>query len=411
MVTTVLRGLRRCVPPATPATAALAIAAPAALAIAALLAPAPALASLSTRNITPLPASKTIVGAWWASRRYNPPTNQWGDILPTIWGDDGNQYTIMDDGGTDVPLAGGVWRQSLAQITGMPPRIRFIHIGDRDKPPPATFGQIRNDPKLWLGPLGPYYSSGLVEANHVFYATQELDWDWTANGPFAGLAGIAYSLNHGEDWQFANKPFPAPLGNLNWVIRGQGGVFADGYVYAIASEREFNANTLILGRTRPDVAEMIDPAQWQWVSGWTTQGGVPWPVFSSSLQSAVPILSWSSHITYPQMSFDSPIHRYLLTFTYAYSPTPPATWKDGEELVILEAPHPWGPFSFVAAEPDFGPSNGYGAGFPIKWISRNGHDLWLKWAANFDGCSPHLDCSGGYGFNYRRIHLTLAGRH
>jgi hypothetical protein len=368
-----------------------------------------ALASLSTRNITPFPRSKVIVSAAWTSRRYDPPTNEWGDILPTIWGDDGNQYTMMDDGGTDVPLAGGVWRQSLARITGAPPRIRFTHVGDRDKPPPATFGQIHENPKLAVGPLGPYYSSGLVEANRVFYATQELNWNWGANGPFAGLAGIAYSLNRGEDWQFPNKQFPAPLGNLNWVIRGQGGVFADGYVYAIASEREFNANKLIMGRARPDVADLTDPARWQWVSGWTTQDGLPWPVFSSSLQSAVPILSWSSHITYPQMAYDSPLHRYLLTFTYAYSQIPPGTWKNGEELVILEAPHPWGPFSAVAHEPNFGPSNGYGAGFPVKWISRDGRDLWLKWAANFAGCRPRLDCSGAYGFNYRRIHLTLAG--
>ena len=31
----------------------------------------------------------------------------------------------------------------------------------------------------------------------------------------------------------------------------------------------------------------------------------------------------------------------------------------------------------------------------------------MKWAANFDGCAPTLNCPGGYGFNYRRLHLTL----
>jgi hypothetical protein len=38
--------------------------------------------------------------------------------------------------------------------------------------------------------------------------------------------------------------------------------------------------------------------------------------------------------------------------------------------VILDAPDPWGPFSFVARQPYFGPSNGYDPAFPIKWISR-----------------------------------------
>jgi hypothetical protein len=177
-----------------------------------------------------------------------------------------------------------------------------------------------------------------------------------------------------------------------------------------------------MGRAKADVADMTDPAQWQWLSGWTTQNGQSTPgqstpgqstpgqsvpVFTSSLAGAVPLFSYGPHITYPQMAYDSPIHRYLLTFTYSYASTPPSMWRNGMELVVLEAPHPWGPFSFVAHESLFGPSNGYAAGFPIRWISGNGRDLWLKWAANFDGCRPHLDCSGGYGFNYRRMHLTV----
>ena len=44
--------------------------------------------------------------------------------------------------------------------------------------------------------------------------------------------------------------------SLTAVTRGRGGVYPDGYVYAIASEREFNASNLILGRARPDVADM-----------------------------------------------------------------------------------------------------------------------------------------------------------
>ena len=375
-------------------------------------------ARLSTRNVTPLPPSTAIVGASWTSPRYDPPSNQRGDILPTVWADDGDQYTIMDDGGTDLPPSGGLWKQSMARITGAPPHIRIAHVGDPDKPPPHTFAQIHRNPGLWAGPLGPYYSSGLVAANHIFYATQELDWKWGANSVFAGLQGIAYSRDRGRTWQFANKPFPAPLGNLNWVIRGKGGFYADGYVYAIATEREFNADTLIIGRARPDAADITDPSRWQWLAGWTDRDGLKWPshpdpdsmrwpVFSSSFERAESILSWKGHLTYPQMSYDSPLHRYLLTFTYSYGHATPGLWRNGAELVILEAPHPWGPFSFVAHESNFGPSNGYDPGFPIKWISRDGRDLWMKWAANFNGCAPALSCAGKYGFNYRRLHLTL----
>lgn len=375
--------------------------------IGAMITPCSAGAKLMHSNNTPFPSSPMITGATWISPRYGPPPNQSGDILPTVWAHDGDQYTMMDDGGTDEP-AGELWKQSLAKIVGSPPRISFSHVGDPKRPAPASFPQIKANRSLWGGPLGPYYSSGLVEADRVLFATQQNDWPWGTNGLFAGLAGIAYSTDLGQHWTSPAKPFPAPLGNLSWVQRGRGGNYVDGYVYAIATEREFNATNLIMGRSLPDVADMTDPAKWQWMSGWQQQNGVPWPVYSGSLSAAVPIASWRGHITYPQMSYDAPLHHYLLTFTHAYGAQPPEIWRWGSELDILVAPHPWGPFSFVAREVDFGPSNGYDPGFPLSWISRNGRRLWLKWAANFDGCAG-LDCSGGYGFNYRQMQLTVAG--
>ena len=208
----------------------------------------------------------------------------------------------------------------------------------------------------------------------------------------------------------ANKPFPAPLGNLTFVVTcgGGGGPDNDGYVYAIGTEREFNASRLILGRVRPGVANLTDPARWQWYAGSTQKGPGAQPAWSGSIRSAVPVLDWNDHITYPQMTYDAPLHRYLLTFTYSHSSNPPAVWKSGADLVMLEAPTPWGPFSFVARSSQFGPSNGYGAGFPAQWISADGQTLWLKWAANFAGCARGLDCSGKYGFNVAQVRLKLA---
>ncbi len=367
---------------------------------------------LTRSNPTPFAPSHVIAGAQFTSPRYDPPSNQWGDILPTVWSDDGSTYVLMDDGGVDVPLRGGLWRQSLAKVTGTPPRLRFRHVGDPDAPPPRTWGQIASGRDNDDGPLGPYYSIGLTEADGIFYATQQRDWNWGANARFTGLVGIAYSRDRGDTWHSVDKAFPAPLGNLSFVDGGgPGGAHPDGFVYAIGTEREFNASRLVVGRVRPDPASVTDPARWQWYAGaHVLPDGRRLPVWSSEVQAAQPALTWSSHITYPQISYDAPLHRYLLTFTYSYDSQPPEVWKGGAELVILEGPSPWGPFSFVASSKRFGPSNGYGAGFPSQWISRDGQDLWLKWAANFAGCDKDLDCSGKYGFNVAGVHLTLAKR-
>jgi hypothetical protein len=307
-------------------------------------------------------------------------------------------------------VQGGLWRQSFAKISGSPPNLRFQHVGDPSSPPARTWAQIGSNPDNDDGPLGPYYSIGFVEARGVFYATQQRNWNWGANGPFTGLVGMAYSRNRGKTWQFVRKSFPAPLGNLTFLDGGgRGGVNPDGYVYAIGTEREFNGSNLLLGRARPGVQNLTDPARWEWFAGFRAQSDGTRPtVWTSSLASATPVVNWNGHITYPQMTYDAPLHRYLLTFTYSYGSKPTAVWKDGAELVILEGPTPSGPFSFVARSRQFGPSNGYGPGFPSQWISRDGRDLWLKWAANFAGCKNGLDCSGKYGFNLARVHLTPA---
>ncbi len=368
-------------------------------------------AAMTSSNNTPFPSSTVIAGAHWSSLRHGPPRNQFGDILPLAWADDNNLYVLMDDGGTNPPKQGSqwaLWRNSFARITGSPlHNLRFQPIGNPG--PAATRPEIHQNPDLWSGPLGNYYSTGFTSVDHVFYATQVNDWNWDANGPFTGLAGIAYSTNHGTTWTFPSKPFPASTGNLDWVQRGRDADEPDGYLYAISTEQEFNASTLILGRSRGDIADVTDPARWQWASGWTPTPSA-WPVWSSSSSAAQPILSWPGHITYPRMSFDPGLRRYLLTFTYSYGSTPPGIWTNGSELVILEAPHPWGPFSFVARQPYFGPSNGYDPAIPVKWFSDHGQSLWLIWSANFDGCARGLSCAGGYGFNYQRIQLILPRR-
>ncbi len=367
---------------------------------------APAALALTSRNNTPFPSSKVLSGAAWTSARHGPPSNQFGDILPTPWADDGHLYVLMDDGGTDAPPGGALWRNSFAEISGSPGHLKFRRIGAT--PPAATWGQIFANRQRYSGPLGHHYSTGFTIVNHVFFATQDDDWNWNANKPFGGLFGMAYSTDRGGHWHFPRKRFPGHIGNLNWVQWGRARGAPDGYVYAIASEREFNASTLVLGRSRPDIADITDPSRWQWASGAPVRS-TRRPTWSSSVAQATPILRWSNHITYPRETYDPGLHRYLLSFTYSYGAKVPAVWKAGADMVLLDAPHPWGPFSFVTQDPYFGPSNGYDPTFPIKWISPNGLDLWMVWAANFDGCNRGLSCAGAYGFNYARLHLELPG--
>ena len=281
--------------------------------------------------------------------------------------------------------------------------------GTRSSPPPRRWAQITGNRDNDDGPLGPYYSIGFTEVGGVFYATQQRDWNWSTNGPFSGLAGIAYSRDHGETWHSVRKPFGAPLGNLTFIDGGgPGGMYPDGYVYAIGSEREFNASGLLLGRVRPGRANLTDPARWQWFAGSRagSHGRSPAVVTLPGLCVCGAHLELAYHLSADDLRpaaspVSADVHVLLLLAA--------ARRVEGRRRARdPRGPTPSGPFSFVARSSEFGPSNGYGAGFPSQWISRDGRDLWLKWAANFAGCAKGLDCSGKYGFNVARVHLTLA---
>jgi hypothetical protein len=359
-----------------------------AAACAVLVAAWPAAPPARARDAAPVAHSAVVASAGWRSRQYRGPIGVVGDILPTTVGDDGRLYTLFNDGSLYDGLGRDV-RSRLATIAGTPPTL-----GVSAASPPE--------------PVGHVYSNGLISLDGVLYMTRVRLWPWRQLAPFAGLLGISYSTDHGATWHSPQRPFEAPTGNLSFVQHGDDRPASDGWVYAISTEREFNASYLLLGRVRPGIGNVTDPARWEWY-----RGGRYAPTWGPDANAGRPVLYWHHHITYPRMSYDAALGRYLLTFSYSYADDPPGVFRSGAELMVMEAPHPWGPFALVFRSPYFGPSNGYGASFPVPWqgpVVGGAQELWLLWAANFDGCDPVLDCRGRYGLNFRQLRLTLASR-
>ena len=321
----------------------------------------------------PAPFPPSSISAEWIGPRFQSGADQTGDILPISWSTAGT-FAMVNDGSVD----GRSGRNVFAKVLGSPPNLRFQLVGRPD--------QLQ----------GHIYSNGFTAVDGVFYATEVRIWHWWTDSSFRGLWGIAYSLDHGRSWQFPDRAFPWWAGNTNFVQEGEESPNADGRIYAIANNREFNAGHIWLGQTYPGPANVTNPRHWHW--------------------RARPIVSWPEHITYPRMTYDPQIGRYLLSFSYSYYDTIPQIWKGGSQLVVLEAPQPWGPFQLLFQQSDWGPSNGYGGTFPIPWQGKltkdsadNGYtqDLWMEWAANYTGCEPGLECTGKYGMNMQELKLTI----
>jgi hypothetical protein len=424
----------------------------------------------SVENDTPFPNSHFIVNAQWTTPRYYPnPKVQKADIIPVTWADDGYSYVMGMTGQSTVPAeplslpALSVFR--LATIVSRKWTLSFLHHD--------TF--LFGCPKS-VTP-DSCYSVGLTEVNHTFYAPTYNHGYPVVGDHYRGHARIDYSpapLSQ-TSWVHRTVDFPEAVGSgtVSFVEIGQGvpahdgcsaTAFPHGCIYAIVSEGgyqdakdpngidQFIATELYLaliavGTREHQYQEVTNPLNWQWFAGFDRADHPMWtPGNDKQLDRhirslsfprqgrsgcrvvTVPCLFWeqppghAGHVNYPHMANDRALGRYLLTFgDYYYRDFQPPTVKGpmvqgGAELIVLEAPHPWGPWSFVMRSPYLGSGSAYSPSFPVQWEglrTATGQDLWMIWAANFSGCDkpllvPSDLCQGVYGMNLRRLHLTVA---
>ena len=423
----------------------------------------------SVENDTPFPDSKVVLNAQWTTPRYFPnPKIQAADIIPVTWASDGDSYVTGDDGS----VHGVKGTTVIARILGTPPTDNSV--------PKMDFKLLAQDAFLYGCPKSvtadSCYSVGLTNVNGVFYApTFDKGYPVVGDHP-PGHARMDYSAGpiSQSSWVHGTVNFPTPVdsGTLSFVEigRGQpshddctGSAFPNGCIYAIVLHGgyqdpkdpngmdQFIATHMFLARMATGTPgqqyqETANPLYWDWFTGFDAGGRPTWmrasdPHLPQSIRSlsyprpgkpgcsagdAADCLFWNDHaghINYPHMAYDAALHRYFLTFAdwYYRDFRPPSERgpmvQGGAEAIVLEAPHPWGPWSFVFRSPYLGSGNGYGPSFPVQWEgarTSEGQDLWMIWAANFSHCGnpmlvPADRCQGVYGMNLRRLHLTLEG--
>ncbi len=423
----------------------------------------------SVENDTPFPDSKVVVNAQWTTPRYFPnPKIQAADIIPVTWASDGDSYVTGDDGS----VHGVKGTTVISRILGTPPTDNSV--------PKMDFKLLAQDAFLYGCPKSvtadSCYSVGLTNLNGVFYApTFDKGYPVVGDHP-PGHARMDYSAGpiSQSSWVHGTVNFPPPVdsGTLSFVEIGRGkpshddctgSAYPNGCIYAVVLHGgyqdpkdpngmdQFIATHMFLARMamgtpEKHYQETANPLYWDWFTGFDASGRPTWmrasdPHLPQSIRSlsyprhgkpgcsagdAADCLFWNDHaghINYPHLAYDAALHRYFLTFAdwYYRDFKPPSEEgpmvQGGAEAIVLEAPHPWGPWSFVFRSPYLGSGNEYGPSFPVQWEgarTSEGQDLWMIWAANFSHCGnpmlvPADRCQGVYGMNLRRLHLTLAG--
>ena len=329
---------------------------------------------------------------WCGERISYPESDIKGDTYPMTWADDGEIYASAGD------PSWGETRDGLdvEKFSGGPADYKIEKINPM------------NDYRGWGGD-GPK-PSGMICVEGVLYLAFQ-NMLRTRKPPFSlrsqhgSDAQIVYSTNKGKFWvptlgnivapMFAGHKFGGPA----FVNFGPNNANSrDGFVYAASSDQWDNGSNLRLGRVPAD--SIMRREAWEWVCSFTPQHE---PAWSYDLDESIPVLSLHRWLGIPELVYLAGIGRYLLL-----------TWRlhadfsgdDGTDLIVLEAPEPWGPFSLVHFEEYWQGKkfNPYCPRIPLKWMEADGVTGWMQFSGSW---APEGQKAGCYRSNVRKFRLKM----
>ena len=343
--------------------------------------------------INSIPKSSYIKGFEWVGEQHGyPDPGVKGDTYPITWAADDNLYTSAGDplwgettNGLDVEVIKGTSEDYIIEkINPM------------------------NDFLGWGG-AGPKPTGMICVDNVLYLAVQNLRGmqfpSFGLNSQHGSDAGILYCYSPGN-WSPAFQNIKAPMfpgskfGGPAFINFGKNNENArDEYVYAVSGDQWDNGSNLRLGRVRADC--ILRAESWEWVCAYDTDGT---PVFWPKLDEAIPILSIHQCVSAPDMAYVKGINRYLL-FTWRlhkdFSP------DAGSDLIVMESPEPWGPFSLVHIEENWESKemNPYCPRLPLKWMDADGTSGTLLFSGSW---GPEAQAKKLYRAHTRKFRFLMA---
>jgi len=319
-----------------------------------------------------IPKSTDIAGLDWLGERlsYPEPAIK-GDTFPLTWADDDQIYAAAGDPNWGDSHDG----LDVEKFTGGPTDYQIVKVNHM------------TDYTGWGG-NGPKPTGMICVGGVLYLAFQNLLR--AKKAPFSVLsqhgsdAQIVYSTNKGGFWIPALGNIAAPMfpghkfGGPAFVNFGQNNANArDQYVYAASADQWDNGSNLRLGRVPAD--SIMRREAWEWACAFTPANE---PAWSHDLAEAVPVLSLHRWLGAPELVYLDGLRRYLfLTWRLHEDFSPDA----GTDLLVLEAPEPWGPFRLVHAEEYWEGQafNPYCPRIPLKWLNADGVSGWIQFSGSW----------------------------
>jgi hypothetical protein len=344
-------------------------------------------------NFANIPKSTVIKGFRWTGERIGyPEPDIKGDTFPMTWGEDGDIYAAAGD-----PL----WGETISGLD-----VQKFTGGPEDYI--ITKYNHMNDYAGWGG-NGPKPTGMICVEGVLYLAFQNFRPGGVTPHSNQSQSGCdAHIVRCVPRWNQWYPSFPAiekpmfpvyKFGGPSFINFGQNnGGARDGYVYAVSSDQWDNGSNVRLGRVPKD--RIADGHYWEFVCAFGADGA---PAWHRSLDDAIPVLSIHRFIGLPEMLYLAGIKRYLfLTWRLREDFNP----DKGTDLLILDAPEPWGPFTLVHYEEHWQGQefNPYNPRVPLKWMAADGRSGWMQFSGNW---GPAGQAAGYYRSNVRPFTLEV----
>jgi len=252
------------------------------------------------------------------------------------------------------------------------------------------------------------YTSSLYEVGGVLYQIHVYSIQQPQNWHFYH-ASIFKSTDGGANWTnplgqvntvmpdtIADSSFPdAKWSEVKFVKYGQGGAApnidnAQSYVYFYTEDDGIWDNYYMARMLRTDLPS-LDKTKIQYFTGGDGSLSANW---SSSITAAVPIISATNRASVTSsMEYDYGLDRYIMVDMGYQGVLDPGFEQSAR---ILEAPHPWGPWTVLLEQNENNEAGG-GANWPFlmqKYASTDGQKVWM----DYQGTQ--------YGLSFMPLYLT-----
>jgi hypothetical protein len=339
-----------------------------------------------------IPKSRAIKGLTWLGERLPYPENDIkGDTYPMTWAADGEIYASSGDpcwgdshSGLDVEkFSGGPTDYKITKYNHMPDYVGWGGNG------PKPCGMISVDGMIYLafqnfldGQKAPHSVKSQPGSDaHIICCNPR----WNQWYP---------SFKAIEKPMFPGSRFGGPA----FINFGRDNLGArDDYVYAISGDQWDNGSNVRLGRVKKE--HIMEANYWEYVCAFDKDGV---PAWHCSIDESIPVLSVHRFIGLPEMVYLAGIKRYLFLTWHLRGDFSP---EEGTDLLVLESPEPWGPFSLVHFEElwegkEFNP---YCPRIPLKWMEDE-----TTGYIQFSG-SWTMHERGYYRSNLRKFRLEMQG--